>query len=156
MVGIGTNVLEIVVLAAGADTFLGIGGPARRVGAVGLTKKDRHELVHARIGEQQVRRIGQQTAGLYNGVLLRFKKIKKRLPNFLRCHGHNHSSRKTGSPNSYRRKTAGFILGKVGLCKVSIALRNRGIERYDHGGSGLMLAILLDRRAKVFAKDWLG
>ncbi len=82
VVGVGTDIFEVVVLAAGANAFLGVGGSAGFIGAVGLPEKDRHKLVHARVGEEQVGRVGQQAGGGHNGVLLRCKEIEKRLADF--------------------------------------------------------------------------
>jgi len=60
VVGVETDVLEVVVLAAGANALLGVGGPPGRVGALHLAQEDGHELVHAGIGEQQIGRVGQK------------------------------------------------------------------------------------------------
>ena len=64
VVGVESDVLEVIVLAAGADAFLRVrraavgscdrSGPARDV-RVGLAEKNRHKLVHARVGEEQIR-----------------------------------------------------------------------------------------------------
>ena len=63
------------MLAAGADALLGVGGAAGGVRAGLLAKEDRHELVHAGVGEQQIRR-GRHKAGRgHNGVLLFLKEI---------------------------------------------------------------------------------
>ncbi len=45
------DIVEIVVLAAGADAFLGVGGAG--VGAFFLAEEDRLELVHPGVGEEQ-------------------------------------------------------------------------------------------------------
>ena len=45
------DVVEIVVFAAGADAFLGVGGAG--VGAFFLAEEDRLELIHAGVGEEQ-------------------------------------------------------------------------------------------------------
>ncbi len=45
------DVVEIVVLAAGADAFLRVGGAG--VGAFFLAEEDRLELVHAGVGEEK-------------------------------------------------------------------------------------------------------
>ena len=64
VVSVQADVFEVVVLAAGADALLRVGGAgvaagdgARPFGHVGgaLAEEDRHELVHARVGEEQVR-----------------------------------------------------------------------------------------------------
>ena len=48
VIGIEPDVVEVVVLAPGADAFLGVGGARRIEGRPLLAEKDRHELVHAR------------------------------------------------------------------------------------------------------------
>ena len=60
VVGVKSDILEVVVLASGADAFLGVGGTPGDVRAPHLSEKNRHELVHASVGEQQVRRVGHQ------------------------------------------------------------------------------------------------
>ena len=62
MIGVVADVLEIVVLAAGADAFLrvrGAGvlgrmgpGPLRDIGGA-IAEEDGHELIHPRVGEKQ-------------------------------------------------------------------------------------------------------
>ena len=75
VVRVHSHVLEVVVLAAGADALLGVGSAAGGVRAGLLAKEDRHELVHAGVGEQQIRR-GRHEAGRgHNGVLLFLKEI---------------------------------------------------------------------------------
>ena len=60
VVGVEPDVFEVVVLASGADAFLGICG-ARWIEAGSLlAEKDRHELVHAGIGEEEIRRVRQE------------------------------------------------------------------------------------------------
>ena len=72
-------VFKIVVLAARPDALLSVRRPTRRVRAAGLAEKDGHELVHPRIGEQQVGAVGHKARRGDDGVLLGFKKIKERL-----------------------------------------------------------------------------
>ena len=60
VIGVEADVVEVVVLAAGADAFLGVGGAGRMIGAFHLPEKDGDELVHAGIREKQVRRIGHE------------------------------------------------------------------------------------------------
>ena len=75
VVGVEPDVLEVVVLTARTDTLLGVGSAAGGVRAGLLAKEDRHELVHAGVGEQQIRR-GRHEAGRgHNGVLLFLKEI---------------------------------------------------------------------------------
>ena len=88
MVGIQTHVLEVVMLAAGADALLRVGrarvrarDDARPAGNVGvlLPEEDRDELVHPGIGEEQIRGIRHQTRGRDKGVVLLAEEIEKRL-----------------------------------------------------------------------------
>ena len=78
VIGVEADVFEVVVFAAGADAFLGV-GRARRVdrGMVVWPEKNRHELVHARVGEKQIGRIRQQARRRDNGMPLRFEKIEE-------------------------------------------------------------------------------
>ena len=81
VISIHPHVLEIVVFAAGANTLLRVRGAPRCVGAVLFTEKDRHKLVHAGVGKQQVRSIGHEARGGSDGVLAVLKEIEKVLPN---------------------------------------------------------------------------
>ena len=60
VIGVEADVFEIVVLAAGANAFLGVGHPRRIPGRFLLPEKNRDELVHAGVGEKQVGRVGQK------------------------------------------------------------------------------------------------
>ena len=75
VVRVHSNVVEVVVLATGADAFLGVGGAAGGVRAGLLAEEDRHELVHAGVGEQQVGRVRHEAGRRHNGVLFLLKKI---------------------------------------------------------------------------------
>ena len=86
VVGVEADIFEVVVLAAGADAFLGIGGATRLIGAFGLAKENGHELVHAGVREQQVRRIRHETRRRHNGVLLRLEEVEERLPDLRAGH----------------------------------------------------------------------
>ena len=86
VIGVEADVFEVVVLAAGADALLGVGGAARRVRTFCLAEKNRDELVHAGVREQEVRRIGHEARRRHDGVLLRFEEIEKRLANLCGCH----------------------------------------------------------------------
>ena len=77
VIGIEADVFEVVVFAAGADAFLGVGGAARFVGAFGLAKKNRDELVHAGVREQEVRRIWEQAGRRHNGVPLGLEEVEE-------------------------------------------------------------------------------
>ena len=91
VVRVEPHVLEVVVFAAGTDALLRVGGsrvsrgdrsgPTGNVG-FGLTKKDRHELVHPRVGEKQVGRVGQKTRGLHDGVVFLAEKLEETAANF--------------------------------------------------------------------------
>src|ERR1035441_9147142 len=52
VIGVEADVVEVVVLAAGADALLRVRRATGRVGALGLAKEDGHELVHAGVREQ--------------------------------------------------------------------------------------------------------
>ena len=80
VIGIEPDVIEVVVLAAGADAFLRV-GDARRIPwrAFVCAEKDRHELVHAGVGEEQVRRVRQKRRRRHDGVLFLAKEIEKGL-----------------------------------------------------------------------------
>jgi hypothetical protein len=74
------------VFAAGANAFLRIGCARGLAGNRAwpfvnvrrtLSKEDRNELVHPRVGEQQVRRIRQKTGRRHNGVPFGFKEIQE-------------------------------------------------------------------------------
>ena len=82
VIGVEADVLEVVVLAAGADAFLRVGGARGRVGARGLAEEDGHELVHAGVGEEEIGRVGQQRAGGDDGVLLFLEEIEEALADF--------------------------------------------------------------------------
>ena len=48
------------MFSAGADAFLRVGHARRIPLRLLLPEKNRHELVHARVGEEQIRRVGQE------------------------------------------------------------------------------------------------
>src|SRR5260221_11769488 len=77
--------VEVVVLAAGAQTFL------RRTGAQVLalldSEKDILELIHAGVSEQQCRIVSrQQWAGTHAGVALALEILQKLFANFVSRH----------------------------------------------------------------------
>src|SRR5438874_1658828 len=55
VIGIEPNVFEIVMLATGANAFLRVSHARWLPGRLLLAQKNRHELVHARVGEEQIR-----------------------------------------------------------------------------------------------------
>ena len=72
------DILQIVVFAARAHTFLGGGGA--RVVALLEAQEDVLKLVHARVGEQQSRIVrGDQRGGRQYTMPPCFKKLKKRV-----------------------------------------------------------------------------
>ena len=65
------------MLASSPDAFLRVSGAGRGVGAGSGAEKDRNELIHACVGEKQVRGIGQQAGGGDDGVPLTPEKIEE-------------------------------------------------------------------------------
>jgi hypothetical protein len=77
--------VEVVVLAAGAQTFL------RRAGAhvIALLVPEKHvfELIHARVGEQQRRIVGgQKGRRAHTRVAVPFEILKEFFANFVSSH----------------------------------------------------------------------
>ena len=64
MIGVVADVLEVVVLAAGANAFLGIGGAGGRIGGGLFAEEVGHEGVHAGVGEEQSGGLREQGSGL--------------------------------------------------------------------------------------------
>ncbi len=79
VIGVEPDVVEVVVLAAGADAFLGVGRARRLPGRALLAEENGHELVHARVREKQIRRIRQERRRRDDGVLFLAKEIEKGL-----------------------------------------------------------------------------
>jgi len=80
------DVFEVVVLAAGADAFLG-GGSARVV-ALFQSEEGVLELVHACVGEQEGGIIrGDERPGANDAVSAGGKEVEKALSGFVACHG---------------------------------------------------------------------
>ncbi len=95
VVGVEADVIEVVVFSAGADALLRVGGAAGGVRAFDLAEEDRDELVHARIGEEEVRRVRQEAGRRHDGVLLRSEEVEKAGPDL--GGGHAKPSRKAGA-----------------------------------------------------------
>ena len=77
VVGVQPHILEIVVLPTGPDALLRVGDASRGVGAGRGAEEDRHELVHSRVGEEQVGGIRQQAGGRDDGVFLASEQIEE-------------------------------------------------------------------------------
>ena len=60
VIGVESDVVEIVVFASSPDAFLGVGGARRIPSGLLLAEKDRDELIHPRVGEKQVGRVGEK------------------------------------------------------------------------------------------------
>ena len=82
VVGVVTHILEIIVFAAGANAFLGVSSTWRIIGCGLSSEEIRDELIHPRVGEQQVRGCRHQASRGHHGVLLFCEKIEKGLPYF--------------------------------------------------------------------------
>ena len=57
VIGVETHIFEVVMLPASANTFLCVCDARRVPQGFLLAEKDRHELIHAGIGEQQIGRV---------------------------------------------------------------------------------------------------
>ena len=79
VIRVESDVVEIVMLAAGADAFLRVGDARRIPRRLLLPEKNRHELVHPRVREKQVRRIRQKRSRRHDRVLFLAKEIEKGL-----------------------------------------------------------------------------
>ena len=110
VIGVEADVIEVVVFAAGADALLRVGGARRQSGngagpfvhvGLPLAEEDRDELVHARVGEQEIWRIGQQARRRHNRVLLRLEEVEKRLADFSTGHQYQ-TERLTGCGGARR------------------------------------------------------
>ena len=97
VVGVEADVFQVVVFAAGADAFLGIGGAGIATGdyagpagdvRFAFAQEDRDELVHPGVGEEEVRGIGQKAGGGNDRMFPLTEEIQERLPNLFSCHGH--------------------------------------------------------------------
>ena len=64
-----------------------------------LAKEDRDELIHARVREQKVRRIGHQARRRHDAMLLRLEEVEKRLTD-LRAGHHRQKHRLAGTSST--------------------------------------------------------
>ena len=95
VIGVEADVFQVIVLAAGADALLRVGGaggasgerpgPLVNVGGA-LVEENGVELVHAGVGEEQAGGIGHEAGGGHDGVALGFEKIQEGLSNLSRRH----------------------------------------------------------------------
>ena len=71
------DVFEIVMFSSGADAFLRVSHAWRFPWRFLLREKNRHELVHAGIREEQIRGVGKKRRRWHNGVLFLVEEIEK-------------------------------------------------------------------------------
>ena len=82
VIGVVAHVFQVVVLSAGADALLAVGGPVVRAGLA--PQEDVLELVHAGVGEQQRRILrGQQRTGGDRRVAALNEKVDELATDFL-------------------------------------------------------------------------
>ncbi len=127
VIRVHSNVFQVIVLAPGTNALLGVrrpgiasgngAGPFRNV-RTPLTQEDRHELIHSRVGEQQVGRVGHQTRRRHDGVAFGLEEIQERLTYFQTRH--IYEPKRVGKPKTQDQKgifppTA--TVGSAGLCK---------------------------------------
>ena len=114
VVGIEPDIFEVVVLSSGTDAFLRIGRArvrsrdgARKARDIGLriAEKNRDELVHPRVGEEQVRRVGHQARRRHDGVLLPAEKIEEALTDFVTGRNVRHNGPPNLTPAAPRTST---------------------------------------------------
>ena len=86
VVGVVADILEVVVLAAGADAFLGIGRAGRVVGSLLGAEEIGHKLVHPGVREEEPGRLRQDGSRGDDGVLFFLKEIQEAIANLSRCH----------------------------------------------------------------------
>ncbi len=136
VIGVEPDVVEVVMLAPGADAFLGVGGARRSVGGPLLAEEDGHELVHAGVGEEEIRRVGQEGGGGHDGVLFLAKEIEKGLANF-----------------------GGGHLGKVTVARFGEFSSAAGssqptAKNWQLSGSGVRLGLICDLHMKNLLWGW--
>ncbi len=88
VIRVEADVIEVVVLAAGADALLRVrrarvaaGDGAAPLAHIrrALAEEDGDELVHAGVGEEQVRRVGHERRARHDGVLFLAEEIEELL-----------------------------------------------------------------------------
>src|SRR5204863_9092954 len=79
VIGVETDIIQVVVFSAGADALLGIRNARRIPDRLLVPEKNRDELVHPGVREEQVRRIRHQRSRRHDAVFFLAKEIEKRL-----------------------------------------------------------------------------
>lgn len=90
VVGVVTDVLEVVVFAAGAEALLGVGGTGGGVGGLFGAEEVGDELVHPGVYEHKSvagRRSWKERGARHDGVLLFFKEVEEAGADL--CGGHD-------------------------------------------------------------------
>ena len=77
VVGVVTDILEVVMFAAGADALLCVGRAGRIVGGFFDAEKIGHEGIHAGVGEKQSGRLRQQRCRGHDAVLFLAEEIEE-------------------------------------------------------------------------------
>ena len=93
VVGVLTHILQVIVLAAGADALLRVGGAGGIPRRGPHAQEVRYKLVHACVREQQARALRHERGGRHYGMLLFLEKVEETLANLRGCH---HSDVKCG------------------------------------------------------------
>ncbi len=75
VIGIKPDVIKIVMFASSPNAFLSISDTRWPVWDLFLAQEIGHELVHAGVGKQKVRRVGKQAGGGYDRVLLLLEEV---------------------------------------------------------------------------------
>ena len=118
VIGVEADVVEVVVLAAGADAFC-VSATRGGFTAASVAEEDRHELVHAGVGEQQVRRVRHERRRRHDGVLLLAKEIEKGLADL----GGGHEPELSPTFSKTRELPQSFFVSLRAFC--SVFLDNR-------------------------------
>src|SRR5206468_889206 len=112
-------------------------GPLAQVG-LPLAQEDGDELVHPRIGEQQIRRVGHETRRGHDGVPLRLEEVEKRLADFATGHSLeslNCRMAPTGAPNI---QSAQSIRGNRSARRVEVSTRCPGLTKSRRSAAFVM------------------
>ena len=113
VVGVESDVFQVVVLASGPDAVLGVRGP--RVGSLLVAKEIGNELVHPGIGEEQVRGFREKRSRRNDLMLLRLEEIKKGLTDFPSFH----------AKLPLRSGVRGWLVPFLGFLRILLLARGR-------------------------------